>query len=159
MKLYILRHGIAAEVGPAGLGDAGRPLTDEGIARMKAAARGMKRLEVVPDVILASPLVRARHTAEIVGRELGIEVRLDDRIAPGFDVSRLDELLGERRGMASLMVVGHEPDLSGLVTALTGGLVEMKKGGLALVELNEADQRSGTLVGLLAPRVLRAAAR
>ena len=63
MELYFLRHGIAADEGPADSGDAGRPLTEQGIKKMKEAARGLRRLGVRPEVLLSSPLVRARQTA------------------------------------------------------------------------------------------------
>ena len=69
MELYFLRHGIAADAGPAGTGDAGRPLTKEGVTKMEAEARGLRRLKVKSDTLLYSPLVRARQTAEIVARE------------------------------------------------------------------------------------------
>src|SRR5262245_39880728 len=121
MELYFLRHGIAADVGPEGTGDAGRPLTAEGIAKLKEAARGLRRLGVRPDVLLSSPLVRARQTAEIVRHALGLDSRLVDALAPGCDIMRLRELLGEYRDTKSAMVVGHEPDFSTMIGDLTGG--------------------------------------
>src|SRR5689334_2900287 len=97
MELYFLRHGIAADTGPEDSGDAGRPLTEEGIDKLKEAARGLRRLGVRPDVLLSSPLVRARQTAEIVRKAFGIESRLVDALAPGCDITRLRDLLGEYR--------------------------------------------------------------
>lgn len=155
MELYFLRHGIAAAEGPAGTGDAGRPLTEEGIEKLKASARWLRRLEVRPQIVLSSPLVRAWQTAEIVARELDLEVRLSDALAPGCDIERLLGLLGEQRGAKRVMVVGHEPDFSTLIGALTGGSrVQIKKGGLARIDLAGLDQESGTLVWLLPPRAL-----
>jgi phosphohistidine phosphatase len=156
MELYFLRHGIAADVGPAGLGDAGRPLTKEGIAKMQAGARGMRRLGLRLDALLSSPLVRAHETAEIVARELGPELQLAERLAPGCDLGQLFALLGEYRAAERVMLVGHEPDFSSLVGALTGGSqVLMKKGGLARVDIERLEQGAGTLTWLLPPRVLR----
>src|SRR3954470_16770292 len=136
MELYFLRHGIATDVAPAGLGDAGRPLTKEGIAKMQAGARGMRRLDLQLDALLSSPLVRARATAAIVARELGLELQLADELAPGCDMAQLFALLGEHRGAERVMLVGHEPDFSTLISALTGGSqVLMKKGGLGRVDI------------------------
>jgi phosphohistidine phosphatase len=158
MELYFLRHGIAADVGPEGSGDAGRPLTAEGIEKMKEAARGLRRLGVRPDVLLSSPLVRARQTAEIVRRAFGLESRLVEALAPGCDIARLRDLLGEYRSAEGVMVVGHEPDFSTLVGLLTGGSrVQLKKGGLARVDLETVDEGAGTLVWLLPPMALRKA--
>ena len=158
MELYFLRHGVAADVGPAGQGDAGRPLTKEGIAKMEAGARGMHRLGLRLDALLSSPLVRARETAAIVGRELGLELQLDEKLAPGCDMAQLFALLGEHRVAERVMLVGHEPDFSTLIGALTGGSqVLMKKGGLGRVDIERLEQGAGTLIWLLPPRILREA--
>jgi phosphohistidine phosphatase len=157
MELYFLRHGIAADVGPAGSGDAGRPLTKEGVTKLKAATRGLRRLGVAPDVLLSSPLVRARQTAEIVAYELELELQLADALAPGCTVERLLDLLGQHRDAERAMVVGHEPDFSAMIGALTGGSrVLIKKGGLGRVDL-DVTEASGALVWLLPPSALRAA--
>jgi phosphohistidine phosphatase len=158
MELYFLRHGIAADEGPADSGDAGRPLTEQGIKKMKEAARGLRRLGVRPDALLSSPLVRARQTAEIVRKAFGIESRLVDALAPGCDMARLCNLLGEYRSAERVMLVGHEPDFSSLIGELTGGSrVQLKKGGLARVDLETIDHGAGTLVWLLPPLALRQA--
>jgi len=158
MELYFLRHGIAADAGPAGMGDAGRPLTKEGIAKMQAGARGMRRLDLRLDALLSSPLVRARETAAIVARELGLELQLADELAPGCEIGQLFALLGEHRAAERVMLVGHEPDFSILIGALTGGgQVLMKKGGLGRVDIERLEQGAGTLTWLLPPRILRAA--
>ncbi len=155
MRLYFLRHGIAADVGPTGTGDAGRPLTKEGIEKMQAEARGLARLGVRSEVLLSSPLVRARETAEIVARELGLEVQLVNALAAGTDTGRLLDLLGQHRWAESVMVVGHEPDFSRMIGDLTGGSqVVLKKGGLGRVDLDVLEQGGGALAWLLPPKVL-----
>src|SRR5262245_16485802 len=98
MELYFLRHAIAADEAPDGLGDASRPLTKEGITKMQAGARGFRRLGLQLDVLLSSPLTRAHETAAIVARELDLEPQLADELAPGCDSARLFALLGEYRG-------------------------------------------------------------
>ena len=159
MELYFLRHGIAADEGPEGMGDAGRPLTKDGIAKMQAGARGMRRLGLRLDALLSSPLVRAHETAAIIARELGLELQLADELAPGCDIEQLFALLGEHRAADSVMLVGHEPDFSSLIGALTGGSqVLMKKGGLGRVDIERLEHGAGTLTWLLPPRVLREAA-
>ena len=159
MELYFLRHGIAADEGPEGMGDAGRPLTKDGIAKMQAGARGMRRLGLRLDALLSSPLVRAHETAAIIARELGLELQLADELAPGCDIEQLFALLGEHRAADSVMLVGHEPDFSSLIGALTGGSqMLMKKGGLGRVDIERLEHGAGTLTWLLPPRVLREAA-
>jgi phosphohistidine phosphatase len=156
MELYFLRHGIAEDVGPEGAGDAGRRLTKGGVAKMRAEVRGLRRLSVRLDTLISSPLVRAHQTAEIVAGELGLDLQLADALAPGCDVERLFGLLGEHRAAERVMVVGHEPDFSTMIGALTGGSrVQLKKGGLARVDLDVLEEDGGALVWLLPPKALR----
>lgn len=156
MELYFLRHGIAEEVGPAGSGDAGRALTEKGAAKMHEIAIGLRRLGVKPDALISSPLARAQQTAEVVAKELGLELRISDMLAPGCDIQRLRTALWQHDGANGIMVVGHEPDFGALIGELTGGSqVRMKKGGLCRVDLDSVDEGAGRIVWLLAPRMLR----
>jgi phosphohistidine phosphatase len=157
MELYFLRHGIAADRGPEGSGDAGRPLTEEGIIKMERAVRALPRIEVIPDALISSPLVRARETADIVARHLKLDMRIDDALSPGCSLERLLPLLKPYATAQQVMVVGHEPDFSEMIAALTGGSrVVLKKGGLARVDLYDLETGYGVLMCLLPPRVLRA---
>src|SRR2546427_12020868 len=70
MMLYVLRHGVAEEVGPEGT-DGSRRLTPGGRRKLRAAAAGVRGLGVAFDAILTSPLVRAGETAAIVAEALG----------------------------------------------------------------------------------------
>ena len=159
MEVYLLRHAIAADQPPDGHDDRARALTDEGRRKMRAAARGMRALGIAPDLLLSSPLVRAAETAQIVGDELGLQPLEAPELAPGCSVERLQALMAQHSHIQRIMVVGHEPDLSGIVAALTGGSqVAMKKGMLAAVELPADSTLDGTLLWLLPPRVLRALA-
>jgi phosphohistidine phosphatase len=153
MRVYFLRHGIAEDRHPNGT-DFDRRLTDEGIAEMEAVARGIHRLELRFDVILASPLVRARQTAEIVARELGAEAVLREarRLASGAGFGDLQHLLEGQPAKAHVLLVGHEPDFSGFVARLTGGgRVKMKKAGLACVDTAAVEPGAGELRWLLNP--------
>ena len=91
-------------------------------------------LEVEVDQIISSPLPRAKQTAEIVARKLKIDVGEDSLLEPGFDQSDLKRIL-QKCSDKNVMLVGHEPDFSDLISALTGGSVKLSKAGLALVNL------------------------
>jgi len=158
MLLALLRHGIAEDAGPrTGGRDEPRRLTDAGIKRMRAAARGMTALGLAPSVIVTSPLRRCVETAEIVASALGAEVHRDERAAPGMTVDDLTDLIAMHGHDGELMVCGHQPDLSHAVAELAGGgSVEMRKGSLALMEVHSARPNGAHLVGLYPPRALRA---
>lgn len=162
MKLYLLRHGEAAEFGdPRYPNDADRPLTDRGAQRTKALAHALRRWDIAFDVIVSSPLVRARETAEIMERGLRLHDRLNfnDHLAPSGDYGRLVSSLNEMRpAPKSLLLVGHEPHLSGLISLLcTGGqglLLTLKKGGLCRLEVERLRAgRCASLEWLLSPRL------
>ena len=127
--LWLLRHGDAAEGSP----DAVRPLTDKGREQARAAGRALKKLGVKPAACLTSPKLRAADTGRIACEELGIEPRLEPKLAGGpFDPEALAAGLGD-----DVLLVGHDPDFSMAVHNLTGAQVRMKKGGLAGVEKGE----------------------
>ena len=139
--LWLLRHGDAADGSP----DAERPLTKKGERQSRAAGRALKRLGVDVDACLTSPKVRAADTAKLACESLGIEPRHEPKLAGGpFDAEALAAGLGD-----NVLFVGHDPDFSMAVHALTGAQVRMKKGGLAGIE-------KGELIVLLRPAELTA---
>jgi phosphohistidine phosphatase len=141
--LWLLRHGDAADGSP----DAERPLTKKGERQSRAAGRALKRLGVEMDACLTSPKVRAADTAKLACEALGIEPKHEPKLAGGpFDGEALAAGLGD-----NVLLVGHDPDFSMAVHALTGAQVRMKKGGLAGVE-------KGELMVLLRPAELMAIA-
>lgn len=157
MRVYFLRHGKAESRSAWRGADADRPLTSDGEEAMRREAKTLRAMELALDVIVTSPLERARRTAEIVADELGLRGRLveDERLAPGFDVRRLEQLLAAHGPADAVMVVGHEPDFSATVAELIGGGdVVMKKGGLARVDLTAPVANGGELVWLLTPPLL-----
>ncbi len=114
MKLYLVRHGIAWDVGQKGIcRDFDRSLSDVGVEKTRAAARGLKALGHVPDLIGTSPLVRAEQTAQIFREELNAATPFEvvDFMAPGGDVADLFIWLKSHDAKAA-MVVGHMPDLA-----------------------------------------------
>ncbi len=115
MRLYLVRHAEAA----AGSPDELRPLTPVGREQARALAARLRAEGVRPDAIVTSPLARACETGTLLARELGVEAKADDRLAPGAgaaSVSEAIEGLGE-----TVIVVGHQPDCSRIAAALTGG--------------------------------------
>jgi phosphohistidine phosphatase len=157
MQLLFLRHGVAEPWETWGDDDGERPLSAPGRKAMERTAATFVELGLAPDVIITSPLTRARQTAEIAARGLGMNDRIvsDPRLEPGFDAEALSEILGEHSGSDVLMLVGHEPDLSLTVGSLIGGgRVVCKKGGLVRVDVDVASPGDGELVWLLPPKDL-----
>lgn len=155
-RLALLRHGVAEDAGPrTGWQDGPRELTAQGRTRMITAARGIAALDLGIDVILTSPLARCHQTAEIVGGALGVNAMVDERLRPGLDLNGLVDLLLEWPDAQAPLVCGHQPDLSLLTADLVGGLVEFKKGALALIEVPVLHERAGHLVALYPPAALR----
>ena len=156
MKLYLLRHGIATDIDAWHGNDAERPLTPEGRRFMERAAKGMEDLGVHPDRIITSPLKRAKETAQIVAKRMQpAELVEDVRLAPSFDLKSLAQLLREYGNQETLMLVGHEPDFSRTIGKLIGeARVDLKKGGLARIDLDDASSARGELVWLMPPKSL-----
>ena len=157
MQLFLLRHGIA-EDRRAGGTDFDRALTAEGRAQLARVARGLRRLKVAPAAILSSPLVRARQTAEIVAPVLGRDVEIVDQLAAGVRFEEMLHVIEDRDDAGSLMLVGHEPDLSTAAALLVGApedALVLKKVGLIRVDLHGPPAAgSGQLRWLLTPSQL-----
>lgn len=161
MNIYILRHGIAADRGAEYPDDDLRPLTDKGIRCMRREAKGMNAIGVAPDLIISSTLVRAIETAEIVRQGLSAPPPMitSNALVPEARPSQiLDELAAGHSSLGSVMVVGHEPHMSSLVSYILTGrvswLIEMKKGALVSIDLSPSGH--GQLLWALAPRQIRA---
>jgi phosphohistidine phosphatase len=157
MKIYFLRHGKAESRSEWQGRDADRPLTPEGEEALRRESKVLRDLDLAIDLAVTSPLARARRTAEIVAEDLGFEDRLveDERLAPGFDVRRLEQVLAAHGPADALLLVGHEPDFSETVAELIGGgEIVMKKGGLARVDVTAPVAGGGELVWLLTPPLL-----
>jgi phosphohistidine phosphatase len=141
MKLYVMRHGPAEDFSASGR-DADRALTSSGRDRVRDVAKALVDADEAPLVILTSPLVRARETAEIVAAvtDLGARggaIETSHALAPGGDgVGLVRGLVNARRKRA--MIVGHEPDLSAIVHAVTSRRVEMLKA--LVVGLSASDE-------------------
>ncbi len=161
MKLYILRHGIAVEPGTPGYDtDAERPLIPEGERKLGQIADAMEALELSFDLILSSPYLRARQTGEIIAEALKAHKKLElsDSLTPGGSTKKLVELLNRLQpSPESVLLVGHEPYLSGLISLLVSGkagsAVVMKKGGLCKLSTESLQHgRCAALEWLLTPK-------
>jgi phosphohistidine phosphatase len=160
MEIYILRHGIAVERGTSGhKKDSDRPLTPEGEAKMRQIAEAILGMELKFDLILSSPYKRAEQTASIVAGELDEEVTFTEFLEPDGNALELVAEINDEKPQRVLLV-GHEPYLSQLISVLTTGgsdaVIELKKGGLCKLTTDKLTfGRCATLNWLLTPKLLR----
>lgn len=163
MELFILRHGIAADKDDARYKkDEDRPLTEEGHKKTLRIARRMKELGLSFDLVLSSPLARARQTAEITASVLGCKNKLkfSPHLAPAGDKGALvRQLNGQKPRPKRALLVGHEPYLSELTSTLLVGKpgisIDLKKGGLCKLEVKTLRYgQCATLEFLVPPKVM-----
>jgi len=163
MNLYFLRHGIAADKTEWKGSDSDRPLTKDGIRKMKKAAKGIRNLDLKLDWILTSPYRRAYETAEIAAKALKLrkKLRVFKSLAPDGDAKTLVRHLALNfRSWESVMMVGHEPYLSSLISVFLSGKagsgMELEKGGLAKLSADSlAYDQCAHLDWLLTPKILK----
>lgn len=165
-ELFILRHAIAEERSPSlPGGDSQRRLTNEGARKMCRIAKGMKALDLKFDLILSSPYLRAKETAEIVAKAYSKTklLKLTPLLAPdGNPRDLIEELMRVHPGCKRVLLVGHEPYLSSLVSLLLSGStslsITLKKGGLCGLTVSKLHYgRCATLEWLMTPGQLRSA--
>jgi phosphohistidine phosphatase len=159
-ELYLIRHGIAEERGDAWPDDTKRPLTDQGMSRLRRSARGLVRVDVAIDVILTSPLVRTRQTAEIVASALSPRPAIVnvDSLAPGGAPSALAAELEKHARRPHILLVGHEPGIGELAAWLVGMRhpIEFKKGAVCRIDVDSFPPRgAGNLRWFMTPKILR----
>jgi phosphohistidine phosphatase len=158
MILYLMRHGIAEDVSPAG-GDPERRLTQPGTLRTAMVAKGLDRLGLTFDRIVSSPYVRARQTAEIVARitKHRDEIHLDKRLVPFGTFEDVSDLLAEHGDVESLLLTGHEPNMGVVISGLTaeGRLdVEVKKASVTAIAMRRLRQpAAGALLWSMTPKL------
>lgn len=138
--IWLLRHGDAED---HAADDSSRRLTAKGERQARAAGEALAALDVGIEVCLTSPKTRAVETAGIACEALGVEPEIEEALRGGdFDPEQL------AAGRGTVLIVGHEPDLSRAIQLLSGGRVEMKKGGLAALS-------GPALASLLRPAQIR----
>ena len=129
MRLYLVRHAEAAPGDPDEL----RPLTPIGREQARDLGKQLASNGIRPDVILTSPLLRARETGEALGNATGAPVETDERLAPGADADAIRTTVagrGER-----VLVVGHQPDCGRIAAALGAGERPFAPADMAVLEL------------------------
>ncbi|MFI5266137.1 MAG: SixA phosphatase family protein [Chloroflexota bacterium] len=146
MKLYVMRHGPAEDRGH-GVAEFDRQLTPKGCEQTAAAVRGLARLGLKPARVISSPLIRCMQPANLAAAELtvGQPPQAVDALAAGASPGEILQAI--RQQPDPLLLVGHDPDLSQLVTYVLGGgpapFIDFAKGGVVALESN-GDPQAGS---------------
>jgi phosphohistidine phosphatase len=154
MELYLLRHGDAE---PHAANDAERALTAKGKRDVEAVAAQAKIGNVRPDVVLTSPLRRAKETAEIAQKVLGVKRMLETKaLLPDISPEALWKELSSIEGAEHILLCGHEPCFSRLTQFLLRArvAVDFKKGAMLRVTTPRASEPQGELRWMITPRVV-----
>ena len=159
-ELYLIRHAVAEERGESWPDDAKRPLTDAGTARMRKAARGLVKMGVAFDVVLTSPYVRTRQTAEIVATAYDERppIVAIDSLAPGGSVQSVLSDLERQTRRSRIAIVGHEPGIGEFAARLIGSRhsIEFKKGAVCRIDVDALPPSGpGDLRWMLTTKILR----
>ena len=164
MQLYIVRHGIAIDrEDPKCPSDPERYLTEEGVEKTKAVAKGLASLRVSTGLFVSSPYTRAVQTAEIFADALDYsrqKIRRSELLLPGAEPTLLFRELARERQAASVFLFGHAPHLDDVISTALGSkkhMTTLKKAGVSLIELKRISPPAGVLVWLATPRMLRRA--
>ena len=159
MQIYLLRHGIAEDARP-GQADADRALTTEGVKKLREMLKRALLAGVAPSVIVTSPYVRARQTAELAAEILGYEEALapSSKLTPMASPADTWEEVRALRREPSLLLVGHEPHMSSFTGFLLGApelRVDFKKGAMVRIDLLDmgAQKPRGVLKWMMAPKL------
>ena len=162
MDLFVLRHGEAGKSIPSGSSDSKRPLTVTGERELIIISRALRKMGIRLDVILTSPLKRARQTADIVAKEFKAQNKLRQmrELSPEGDKKALYQNLSSFKEGTSILLVGHSPYLSEMVTEIVSDdgsvRLDLKKGGIVRIRITAATPKlKGELRWLISPRLSR----
>jgi phosphohistidine phosphatase len=163
-EIYVIRHGVAEERGEAWPDDTKRPLTADGVSRLRKVARGLINLGVAFDVVLTSPLVRAKQTADAIAGAFDARppIVTIDSLSPGSSYASLLLDLEKQSRRSRIALVGHEPGIGEFAARLAGSRhpFELKKGAVCRVDIETLPPAgSGALRWFLTPKILRAIKR
>jgi len=156
ISLVIVRHGDS-EPQIEGKDDKDRKLVKKGVKQMKRVANFIDEYGIKIDKVLSSPYLRAYQSAEEIIDKLGtdsIKIETYEDLAPDKDPSQFIEKLKDLQDNITVLIVGHDPYLSNMIKALTGANIELKKGGIALVDY-DLNNSKGVLKMLLTQKVLK----
>jgi phosphohistidine phosphatase len=161
MNLFLLRHAKACARSAKWRPDSARPLTREGEKKMFATARGIQSLDVSFDLILTSPYLRAFRTAEILGEVFEPKKVFETKnlIVEAEPKAVIDEIAENFSALSQIVLVGHEPFLSRLISILLSGTddlsIDLRKGGFCKLTIKTLSfGRCATLDWLMTPRQL-----
>lgn len=156
VELLLLRHAHAGDATRWLDDDDLRPLTEKGRGQADRIGRLLVATGYLPDAILASPLVRARDTAEIVAGHLGATVVIDERLGGPLDLATVERILMDAGRPRRPLLVGHDPDFSEIASTLVGAPIHMRKATLVRVDVERPLEPSmGELCWLVPPELLR----
>ena len=166
MLLYIVRHGIAIDrEDPKCPSDPERYLTPEGLKKTREVAKKTAKLTGPPNSVISSPYVRAMQTAEIFADESSISksrIEKSESLLPGAEPAAFFRELSHKKSVESVMCFGHAPQLDELISFGIGvkkSFTELKKAGVACIELSRVSPPAGKLLWLITPRVARKISR
>jgi phosphohistidine phosphatase len=159
VRLYFFRHGPAMSRAEWDGPDDQRPLTTEGAELTRHVSKRLAGMDLRIDAILTSPYTRALQTAQLLDKALGAtgSLKSEPRLEPdGFTRDSLDAMLTEHEGAAGVVLIGHEPSMTEVISDLIGGgELVLKKAGLARVDIAAASSGSpGALRWLFPPKML-----
>ena len=156
-----MRH-AKSSWGDASLADHDRPLNDRGLENAPFMGEVIRKSRYIPDVVLSSPANRAKSTAELATRAAGVtsSILFDERIYEASPQTLIKVLAGVDDQARSVMIVGHNPGMEGVIRFLTGEVVAMPTAAFAIIDLeiekwSEIDHLTGKLVDVLRPKEVK----
>ncbi len=152
IKLIVVRHGDAEQ--ETGVPDDSRRITKKGKKQLKRTANFIDKMNYNIEGIVSSPLIRSRDSAEVIVDELGLDLKIDmnDSLKPDADVSSTIAFIKQLKN--NTVIVGHNPNLSLLLNKIAGFNGELKKAGVAVINLHVTTMESD-LELLLDQKVLK----
>jgi phosphohistidine phosphatase len=142
-QLFLLRHADAGDPMAWAGDDAERPLSAKGKRQARRLASLLAEIGWKPDVILTSPKVRAAETARIVGQAVDVKPADEQILASSFELSDVASVLADHPDARRVVLVGHDPDFSSLASTLTGAAIELRKGAIARIDLQDSSPAAG----------------
>jgi phosphohistidine phosphatase len=152
MEICFFRHGEAEPAGATAT-DAERQLTEAGRQDTRLVAEVLRRAGLAFTHLYASPLIRARQTAEILAGIVGLSAEVTERLRAGCGLGDVQQLLADQR-QGHFLLVGHEPDCGQIVGQLIGGgHIRMATSGVACVQTDRVEPGAARLMWLVTPEV------
>lgn len=162
MKLYLTRHGVPIDrVGGAILSDSQRPLADEGKKETVLVAQALKKINVKPDLVVSSPLIRAKQTADILQEILGGQSQVTESLCPGCTAGEVYKFLKKFPDADEIFLVGHEPDMGQIAGNMLGANVHFqmpfKRTGVCRIDVADVPPTiPGVLKWFIHPGIVQA---